>query len=57
MDKIGGMKTVIWTDFILFLVIVTGARITIVSIGNDLPNFNKKNPGWINRILIGIQTA
>ena len=37
----GGMKTVIRTDFILFLVIVTAARITIVSIGNDLPDFNQ----------------
>ncbi len=34
---IGGIATVIWTDFILFLVIIAGAVITIVSLHGNLP--------------------
>jgi len=33
----GGVATVIWTDFILFLVIIAGVVITIVSINMNLP--------------------
>jgi SSS family solute:Na+ symporter len=34
---IGGIATVIWTDFILFIVIIAGAVITIVSLHGNLP--------------------
>ena len=40
----GGVTTVIWTDFILFLVIITGAVITIVSIGINIPY------GWLDAV-------
>jgi len=33
----GGVTTVIWTDFILFLVIITGIVIIIIMLTNDLP--------------------
>ena len=41
---LGGMTTVIWTDFILFLIIIAGVIITIVSIGVELPI------GWMGAV-------